>query len=475
MTGPKGSLTVEPIRTDVAYQECINADCGARFDVGEPLFECPRCGDLLDVRYDWDRAVLPRRLEDFEEKWSVPGDPLTFSGVWQYHELLPFAPPQHVVTVGEGKTVFQQADRVAPYARMNRGRLFLQYEGMNPSGSFKDNGMTAAFTHARLVGATRAVCASTGNTSASVAMYAAVDGRIPAIVLVGSGRIAYGKLAQALDYGVRMVEVQGDFDTCMRRVKQVASELGIYLMNSLNPFRLEGQKTIMYRVIEGLLWDVPDWLVVPGGNLGNSSAFGKAFKELHEAGLIRRMPRLAVIVADGADTLYRIVNEERLAWNGGRVDDDRIAAFYKQMDREGRRARTVASAIEINRPVNLKKCLRSLEWTGGLVEKVSDQEILDAKAHIGAGGFGCEPASAATVAGVRKLRQAGTIGPDERVACVLTGHPLKDPNITVAYHTMDEQAIGEKYADYSFYAAPHANRPIPVEDDLDKIIHAIQS
>jgi len=419
--------------------------------------------------------VLPRRLEDFEAKWAVRGDPLAFSGVWQYHELLPYAPPQNVITVGEGKTVFQQADRVAPYARMNPGRLFLQYEGMNPSGSFKDNGMTAAFTHAHLVGAKRAVCASTGNTSASVAMYAAVDGRIPAIVLVGSGKIAYGKLAQALDYGVRVVEVEGDFDTCMRRVKEVAKELGIYLMNSLNPFRLEGQKTIMYRVIEGLIWEVPEWVVVPGGNLGNSSAFGKAFRELHEVGLIPRMPRIAVIVAEGADTLYRIVNEENLTWNDGHVDDDRIAAFYDRMDAEDRRAKTVASAIEINRPVNLKKCLRALEWTDGLVEKVGDQEILDAKAHVGAGGFGCEPASAATVAGVRKLREADVIDADDRVACVLTGHPLKDPNITVAYHTLDEKAIQQKYGPYGFARAPHGNRPIPVPDDLDKIIEAIQA
>lgn len=466
---------MKSIRTDIGYQECINVACRARFDVAEPLFECPTCGDLLDVRYDWSQAVLPKRLNDFEAKWAVPGDPLAFSGVWQYHELLPFAPPQNVITVGEGKTVFQQADRVAPYARMNVGRLFLQYEGMNPSGSFKDNGMTAAFTHAHLVGATRAVCASTGNTSASVAMYAAVDGRIPAIVLVGSGKIAYGKLAQALDYGVRVVEVEGDFDTCMRRVKEVAKELGIYLMNSLNPFRLEGQKTIMYRVIEGLLWDVPEWVVVPGGNLGNSSAFGKAFQELREMGLISRLPRLAVIVAEGADTLYRIVNQERLAWNDGRVDDARIAAFYDQMDAENRRAKTVASAIEINRPVNLKKCLRSLEWTGGLVEKVSDQEILDAKARIGAGGFGCEPASAATVAGVRKLRDAGVIDADDRVVCVLTGHPLKDPNITVAYHTLDDEVIAEKYGAYGFTKAPHANRPVRVADDLDAIVAAIQA
>jgi len=470
-----GGTRAIAIRTDIAYQECIRPDCGARFGVEEPLFECPRCGNLLDVGYDWSRAVLPKRLDEFEAKWSVAGDPLAFSGVWQYHELLPFAAPEHIITVGEGKTVFQQADRVAPYARMNPGRLFLQYEGMNPSGSFKDNGMTAAFTHAHLVGATRAICASTGNTSASVAMYSAVDGRIPAVVLVGSGKIAYGKLAQALDYGVRVVQVQGDFDTCMRRVKEVATELKFYLMNSLNPFRLEGQKTVMYRIIEGLLWDVPDWLIVPGGNLGNSSAFGKAFKELKDVGLIPRIPRMAVINADGADTLYRIVNEEKIAWNGGHVDDARIAAFYRQMDAEDRRARTLASAIEINRPVNLTKCLRALAWTDGIVEKVPDQAILDAKAQVGAGGFGCEPASAATVAGVRKLREAGTIGPDERVACVLTGHPLKDPNITVAYHTRSDADLADTYAGYGVGGATFGNRPIAVEDNLEKIIAAIQA
>jgi len=463
------------LRTDIAHQECLRPTCGARFDVREPLFECPACGDLLDVRYDWSRAVLPKRLQDFEAKWSRQDNPLAFSGVWRFHELLPFAPREAVITLGEGRTILQRADKVAAYVGLGAGRLFLQYEGLNPSGSFKDNGMTAAYTHAHLVGATRAACASTGNTSASVALYSAVDGRIPAIVLVGSGKIAYGKLAQALDYGVRVLQVQGDFDACMQRVKEVARELKIYLMNSLNPFRLEGQKTIMYRILEGLRWEVPDWVVVPGGNLGNSSAFGKAFQELREVGLIPRVPRLAVINSAGADTLYRLVNEERLAWNGGRVDDARVAAFYRHMDAQNRRARTLASAIEINRPVNLKKCLRALDWTDGVVAKVADQDILDAKAQVGAGGFGCEPASAAGVAGARQLRAAGLIGRDDRVVCVLTGHALKDPHATVAYHTLAADQLREEYGAYGVGAAPHANRPIVVEDDLEKIVAAIQA
>jgi len=463
------------IRTDVAYQQCIGAKCGATFAVTESIFECPKCGDLLDVRYDWSRASLPKRLADFEAKWARQDDPLAFSGVWRFHELIPFAGREHIMTVGEGRTILQRADRVAPFAGLAAGKLFLQYEGLNPSGSFKDNGMTAAFSHARLVGASRAACASTGNTSASVALYSAVDGRVPAVVLVGSGKIAYGKLAQALDYGVRVLQVQGDFDACMHRVKEVAKQLNIYLMNSVNPFRLEGQKTIMYRILEGLGWEVPDWVVVPGGNLGNSSAFGKAFRELVETGLIKRPPRLAVINAAGADTLYRVVNEEKIAWQGGRVDDARIAAFYTQMDAENRRAKTLASAIEINRPVNLKKCLRALEWTGGIVEKVTDQEILDAKAQVGAGGFGCEPASAAGVAGVRKLRAAGVIGAGERVVCVLTGHALKDPHATVAYHTKAGAALAEDYGEYGVRTAAYANRPVAVEDNLEKIIAAIQS
>jgi threonine synthase len=463
------------IRIDVAYQQCINPACAARFGVEESLFECPKCNDLLDVRYDWSRAVLPKRLKDFEAKWARQDDPLAFSGVWRFHELIPFARREQVVTLGEGRTILQRADKVGAFAGVAPGRFFLQYEGLNPSGSFKDNGMTAAFTHARVAGATRAACASTGNTSASVALYSAVDGRVPAVVLVGSGKIAYGKLAQALDYGVRVLQVQGDFDVCMTRVQQVARELKIYLMNSLNPFRLEGQKTIMYRILEGLRWEVPDWIVVPGGNLGNSSAFGKAFQELTEIGLIPRPPRLAVINAAGADTLYRVVNQEKMTWNGGRVDDARIGAFYREMDAENRRAKTVASAIEINRPVNLKKCLRSLEVTGGVVEKVTDEEILDAKAQVGAGGFGCEPASAASVAGARKLRAAGTIGRDERVVCVLTGHALKDPHATVAYHTKSDGDLAEEYGAYGVRRAAFANRPVAVEDDLEKIVAAIQA
>ena len=230
-----------------------------------------------------------------------------------------------------------------------------------------------------------------------------------AVIFIGSGKISYGKLSQALDYGALTVQIQGDFDDAMARVQEVSRELGIYLVNSVNPFRLEGQKTIMYRVLEALHWQVPDWIVVPGGNLGNSSAFGKAFHELHELGLIDRIPRLAVINAGGARTLYDLVEISGVCWNDGRPDLDRIEGYFREMDAAGRRASTIASAIEINRPVNLHKCLRALEWCRGVVRQVSDQEILDAKAQVGAGGLGCEPASAASVAGAKMLVEEGVI------------------------------------------------------------------
>ncbi|MCR9115674.1 MAG: pyridoxal-phosphate dependent enzyme, partial [bacterium] len=230
-----------------AFQRCISPDCGAQYGAEEVRTSCDKCGSLLDVRYDWDRCEPPSKLSDFEKFWSKRYEPLRFSGVWRFHELLPFPQVDQVVTVGEGQTLLQKADSVAKYVGMNAGNLFLQYEGMNPSGSFKDNGMTAAFTHARAIGAKKAACASTGNTSASLAMYCSVTRFMKAVIFIGSGKISFGKLSQALDYGALTVQIAGDFDDAMARVREVCGELGIYLVNSVNPFRLEGQKTIMFR------------------------------------------------------------------------------------------------------------------------------------------------------------------------------------------------------------------------------------
>ena len=444
------------------------------YDVSEVQITCSKCGDLLDVGYDWERARIPESWAEFERLGAQRHDPLRFSGVWRFHELLPFADPRFLVTVGEGQTLLQQAEVVSKFVGLNSDCLYLQYEGMNPSGSFKDNGMTAAFTHARTIGAQRAACASTGNTSASLAMYCSVTQLMKAVIFIGSGKISYGKLSQALDYGALTVQISGDFDDAMVRVREVCSELGIYLVNSVNPFRLEGQKTIMYRVLEALRWQVPDWIVVPGGNLGNSSAFGKAFAELLHLGLIDRAPRLAVVNAAGADTLDTLYRERALRWNGGHIDRQIVDEFFTQMDVENRKASTIASAIEINRPVNLSKCLRALETCDGVVCRVDDQQIMDAKAQVGAGGIGCEPASAASVAGARLLREQGVIAPSDRVVCILTGHQLKDPTATVAYHTTDQEQFHQVLGQRGVKRASHANRAVAVPNNLNEIIKAIR-
>ncbi len=453
-----------------AFQRCINPNCNATFDTTEVLHRCPTCGALLDVDYEWDKTTTPTSLAYFEKFWSERTSPARFSGVWRFHELLPFAPLDQVVTVGEGQTILRRSDGVGAYAGLKPGSLYLEYEGLNPSGSFKDNGMAAGATHGRMVGAHSAACASTGNTSASLALYCSATKLMKCVVFIGSGKIAYGKLSQALDYGARTIQIEGDFDDAMARVQEVSKKRGIYLLNSLNPFRLEGQKTIMFRVLEALRWEVPDWIVVPGGNLGNSSAFGKAFIELRRLGLINKVPRLAVVNAAGADSLYRLYNEENLRWNGGQIDHAKIDAFYAQMDAENRRANTIASAIEINRPVNLTKCLRALDFCNGVVRKVSEQEILDAKAQIGANGFGCEPASAASVAGAKQLVAEGVIGADERVVCILTGHELKDPNATVAYHGSDAEFYEKVLGSRGVKSREFANRPVVVANDVDQIL-----
>jgi len=442
-----------------SFQQCINVACAAQYGIDEILFACPACGDLLDVIYEWDKLTVPQTLAWFEKRWGTRRNRLDLSGVWRFRELLPFCAEKHCVTIGEGQTILQQSDGAANYVKSKPGRVYLEYEGLNPSGSFKDNGMAAAFSHAQMVDARHVACASTGNTSASVAMYAHACG-MKCSVFIGSGRIAYGKLSQALDYGAQTIQIEGDFDDCMRRVQQLCRQKHLYLVNSLNPFRLEGQKAIMYRVLEGLSWQAPDWIVTPGGNLGNSSAFGKAFAELKKLGLIERVPRLAVINAAGANTLYNLYENRGLRFNSGQVDMGAIEAYYAHLNETGYRPRTLASAIEISRPVNLKKCLRALEICNGLVRQVSDEAILDAKAVVGRWGLGCEPASGASLAGLKLLREQAVIAADETVVCILTGHQLKDPDVTVNYHSKGE--------------GKWANRPVKVKDDMEEIVEAMR-
>lgn len=460
--------------SNLAFQKCISSACGATYGLEQAYVACPKCGDLVDIDYEWDRLPVPDKLSDFSKFWTQRNNRTRFSGVWRFHELMPFASEDLLVTVGEGQTLLQQANCVAEYVGIDQGNLFLQYEGMNPSGSFKDNGMCAAFTHANAIGAKRAACASTGNTSASLAMYCAVTRLMKGIIFIGSGKISYGKLSQALDYGALTIQILGDFDDAMNRVKEVSKKLGIYLVNSVNAFRLEGQKSIIFRILEALNWEIPDWIVVPGGNLGNSSAFGKAFIELKKLGLIDRIPRIAVINAGGARTLFELYEEHGLRWNDGQPDQTIEKSYFDQMDSDNAKASTLASAIEINRPVNLRKCLRALDAADGIVRQVSDQNVLDAKAKIAAGGMGCEPASAASVAGAKLLKSQGIIGSSDRVVCVLTGHQLKDPNITVAYHSTDRQEFEKVLGGYGVQRASFANHAIGVPNDLDDIIKAIK-
>jgi threonine synthase len=466
--------------SDPAFQQCINPACAATFDVAQVLVACPRCGSLLDIRYDWGKLPTIKSLGFFEHRWSTKGvgveGTLDFSGVWRFRELLPFYRREdEIVTIGEGRTVLQQGDLLARQLGMNPGKLLLQYEGLNPSGSFKDNGMTAAFTHSRMVGAKKVACASTGNTSASLAMFASLA-QVRGIVFIGSGKIALGKLSQALDYGALTLQIRGDFDDCLRRIRQVAvdmPELGIYLMNSVNPFRLEGQKSIMYRVLEAMDWQSPDWVIVPGGNLGNCSAFGKAFSELKELGLIKKIPRLAIVNASGANTLNELVGRRGLKWNGGAYDASMVQRHYAALDESNYRPHTVASAIEISRPVNLPKALRALDVMNGVTLEVSDDEILEHRAMVARWGFGCEPASAASVAGLHQLRESQTISADETVVCILTGHELKDANATVKYHTGVDLSAAQDLAPRSEPKGRLANRPVVVEDDLKAILAAM--
>jgi threonine synthase len=370
----------------------------------------PQAGAMWRQLFD-ERAAMP-------PIWSLSTDALQldYSGVWRYRELVLPAPEHYVVSHPEGNTVLYPVGiencsysraghrQIGAYAGLER--FFLKHEGENPTGSFKDRGMTVGVTMARLLGAKAVACASTGNTSASLAAYAAQAG-IPALVFLPAGKVADGKLAQSLAYGARIVQIEGDFDDAMRLVEQICNELSIYLLNSLNPFRIEGQKAIGFELLQQMDWEAPDWLVLPAGNLGNTSAIGKAFRQAYQMSLISRMPRIASIQAAGANPFYRSFKH----------------GFTR---RETVQADTLATAIKIGNPVSYTRARRVIEESEGLVEEVSDAEILEAKRIIDQSGIGCEPASAATLAGVRKLVARGVIKRDEQVVGVLTGNLLKD-------------------------------------------------
>lgn len=394
---------------------CIN--CQSEFPTASRIYTCSNCSGLLDVVYEANEFSGERLMSLWDWRRASP-KAIDQSGVWRFRELLPEADESEVITLTEGNTQIWDAPRSARFAGMNR--LAFKHLGMNPTGSFKDLGMTTGITQAKRLGATSVACASTGNTSASMAAYAARAG-MKSFVFIPSGQIALGKLSQALDYGSRVLQLEGDFDDAMRLVREIANQTPIYLLNSVNPFRLEGQKTIAFELLQQRGWQAPDRIVVPGGNLGNSSAIAKGLHELLERGVIEKMPKITIIQAEGANPLYRMWQRS----SGGAAD----VAFEPVPH-----AFTMASAIKIGNPVSWPKALRALRWSGGEVESVTEQEIADAKAIIGSDGIGCEPASAVTLAGIKKLVAAGTIDPSEDIVAILTGHVLKDPDYTVNYH-----------------------------------------
>jgi len=430
-----------------ANKKCINPSCGKEYSIDNDIYQCS-CGFLLDIRY----PDVPNRnlIEVFYQRRNFGGNIFNESGVWRYRELLNFIGidtesvqecSKFLVSLdgSEGRSSRPyQMSKVAKYVNLPTSNVFLQPEGYNPSGSFKDNGMAAAVTHAKLLNVKKIVCASTGNTSASAAMYASNEG-FNCDVYIPRGEIAPGKLGQAFQFGAQVLEVDGNFDDALSLSLAMASKEGGYTVNSLNPFRIEGQKTIIFRIMEYLNWNPPDWIVYPGGALGNISSCGKALMELYEWGWIKKIPRVLVVNATGANTFYQLVNglfeDTQLKWNGGKVDTGLIDRFYRKQQEKNIVPKTQATAIQIGKPANIIKALRTIDFTNGIVEQVADIDMMDGMTIVGLNGFDCEMASGSVPAGIKKLVEKGLIKEDEIVVGVLTGRQ-KDPSIVIQYHLL---------------------------------------
>ncbi len=436
---------------------CFTPTCRAKYLLTDVLYQCPHCGGLLEVEYDWSEANTSSWKELWRER-RMDNGPLNQSGVWRYRELLPFdgASEDQIITLREGNTPLLNGPIAADYAGIQQ--ITFKHQGFNPTGSFKDNGMTCGVSQAVRLGRQIVACVSTGNTSASMAAYASAAGLKP-VIFLPHGNISFGKLAQALEYGAATLQVKGaNFDEILALVRQIADTSGIYLLNSINPFRIEGQKTMALELLDQNDWQVPDWVVMPGGNLGNTAAFGKGFLELRQLGLIDRLPRIAVVQAAGSAPFYRFMQARSLQTERGQ-------AFSAVATPE-----TLATAIRIGDPVSWPKAEFVLQQTDGVVESVSEQEIADAKAIIGRCGIGCEPASAATLAGIKKLISLGTMNPGDRVVAILTGNVLKDPDYIYRYHT------GElKTPTNTSILSTYGNAPRVVDNDPDAIIGLLRS
>ena len=436
--------------------------CGATPDSAGRDFRCTACGDLVEFFFPgWTSgpdafkpaALDPAALKSLWLNRRTSRNALDQSGVWRFRELLPHIPQEHAITLGEGNTPLYQLPRCARITGLDN--LYAKHQGMNPTASFKDTGMTLAASAAHRDGFRWVACASTGNTSASMAAYAS-RGNMHSLVLIPEGKISWGKLSQSLDYGALTCQLRTDFDGCVRILNDLVRQKPVCLLNSVNPYRIEGQKTVAIELLEQLAWEPPDHIIVPGGNLGNSSALGKALLEMRELKLISRLPKLSIIQAQGANPFYRSVRE----FGGTKL--------------EPMTAETQATAIRIGNPASWKKALRVLQATGGEVEEVTEAEIATAKAEIGADGIGCEPASAVTLAGLKKLLQRGFVKPAETVVLILTGHVLKDPDFTIKFHR-GELFRGTQHENDAAQTMPLQRAPMVLDADLGAVVAALDS
>jgi len=440
--------------TEILFRfRCIA--CGALGGAAAQDFRCSQCGDLLEITYP-SRVYAAPSAADLKSTWRsrrLSNAPIDLSGVWRFRDLLPpLSGDDQAITLREGNTPLYELPRCARIAGIPN--LLAKHQGMNPTGSFKDTGMTVAASFAHQAGFRWVACASTGNTSASMAAYAARGG-MRSLVLVPEGKISWSKLSQALDYGALTCQLRTDFDGCLRLLQELVRRAPVYQLNSINPFRLEGQKTLALELLEQLDWEPPDHIIVPGGNLGNSSAIGKALLEMRELGLISRLPKLSIIQAEGANALVRTLRE-----TGGK----RLVSVQ---------AETHATAIRIGNPASWKKAVHVLEATGGACDQVSEVEIAQAKAEIGAEGIGCEPASAVTLAGLKKLVAQGFVQPNETVVLVLTGSLLKDPDFTMGFHRGD--LFQETTGDRGSEGLKSLRRPpVVLNATLDAVIRTLE-
>jgi len=479
-------LSTTRIAEPTSRLRCIS--CGVTPNSAGQDFRCTACGDLLEFFFPgWNLGTpasgqhslragggpgVPARLNGQDARSSTDPaalkslwlnrrtsrDALDQSGVWRFRELLPHISEEHAITLREGNTPLYRLPRCARATGVEN--LHAKHQGMNPTASFKDTGMTFAASAAHQGGFRWVACASTGNTSASMAAYAA-RGNMHSLVLIPEGKISWGKLSQALDYGALTCQLRTDFDGCVRILNDLVRQKPVYLLNSVNPYRIEGQKTSAIELLEQLAWEPPDHIIVPGGNLGNSSAIGKALLEMRELKLISRLPKLSIIQAKGANPFYRCVRD----FGGKKL--------------EPMTADTLATAIQIGNPASWKKALRVLQATGGEVEQVTEVEIAIAKAEIGADGIGCEPASAVTLAGLKKLRRSGLVKASESVVLILTGHALKDPDFTIKFHRGDLFAgapVAGTPDETEVAQAKHLQRaPVVLDANLGAVIAALDA